>query len=255
MMKLIATLIIFLSVTKACFSQSDSLVVYLSDRWQETTPDSAYSYIVFKKDGNNWKGKRYDKKNNTLKSDGSYFEAKANSFDGEVKSFLEDGVLDEITLYEKGHPKETTYFYKNGSKKSYVSFGVKSITKQAGWDENGNEIPGFVVQREARFKGGISAWVNYLQRNLKAEIAIETRAPAGRHVAIVEFLVNKAGEVSEVKAVGIPPKCSACAIEAVRVVSGGPNWEPALLNNEPVIYRQRQSITFEVTEEKKRRLW
>ncbi len=252
-MKLIATFIVFLSVSQSCFSQTDSTVVYLNNHREQTTPDSADTYIVFTKNGDSWNGKRYDKKSNALKSDGSYFETKADSYDGEVKSYGDEGVLDNVTLYAKGYPKETTYFYKSGSKKSFISFGVKSITKQTGWDENGNEIRGFIVQREARFEGGMSAWVSYLQRNLKADIAIETGAPVGRHMAVVEFLVNKAGEVSEVKAVGVPPKCSACAMEAVRVIASGPNWEPALLNNSPVIYRQRQSITFEVQEEQKKR--
>jgi hypothetical protein len=33
----------------------------------------------------------------------------------------------------------------------------------------------------------------------------------------------------------------------------GPNWEPAILNNQLVIYRQRQRITFQVIEKGRRR--
>jgi periplasmic protein TonB len=51
-----------------------------------------------------------------------------------------------------------------------------------------------------------------------------------------------------VKAIQTPPKCKACVAEALNVIRNGPQWEPAIQNNEPVIYRQKQSITFKVME-------
>jgi hypothetical protein len=37
------------------------------------------------------------------------------------------------------------------------------------------------------------------------------------------------------------------------VLNAGPNWEPATVNDEPVLYQAIQKITFVVEEEKKRR--
>jgi len=40
-----------------------------------------------------------------------------------------------------------------------------------------------------------------------------------------------------------------CGAEAVRVIKKGPKWQPAIQNGRNVIYRQKQNITFEVTEQ------
>jgi periplasmic protein TonB len=37
--------------------------------------------------------------------------------------------------------------------------------------------------------------------------------------------------------------------EAVRVIKKGPAWTPAVQNGRNVIYRQKQSITFQVSEQ------
>jgi hypothetical protein len=254
-MKLIASLVIFLSFAQTCFSQSDSTVVYMNGAGQETTKDSAYNYVVFIPNGGIWSGKTYDIKSKFLTSEGNYAEKKLNSKVGSFKYYSEDGTLYCVTMYEKGREKEITYYYKSGARKSYIAYGGKGVEKEVGWDEKGNEVSGYIVRREARFKGGMQAWIAYLQQNLKAEVAVESGAPAGRYTTIVTFLVAQDGTISEVVAADIPARCKACAEEAVRVIKTGPNWEPALINNSPVTYRQKQSITFEVTEEKKRRLW
>ncbi|MGN6616643.1 MAG: energy transducer TonB, partial [Ilyomonas sp.] len=134
-----------------------------------------------------------------------------------------------------------------------ITYGDQSIQDEKGWDEDGKEIPHFIVERVARFKGGIEAWNKYLQKNLHSDVPVIAGAPAGTYEVTVQFLVNKEGYISEVKAMNIPPKCKPCAAEAVSVVMNGPSWEPAIQNNEPVVYRQRQIITFQVIEEKRKR--
>lgn len=115
----------------------------------------------------------------------------------------------------------------------------------------GNEVVdggGFVtVQVEARFPGGAEAWKKYLERNLNRDLPIENGASIGRYTVIVSFVVDKEGNLSDVKAENNPGWGT--ADEAVRVIKRGPKWQPAIQNGRNVTYRQRQSITFEVNNE------
>ncbi|TKK68645.1 energy transducer TonB [Ilyomonas limi] len=102
------------------------------------------------------------------------------------------------------------------------------------------------VQIQAKFPGGPDAWMKYLQRNLQSDVPTENGAPTGSYTVVVSFLVDKDGNISEVKAENDPGYGTAG--EAVRVISRGPKWIPAVQNGRNVIYRQKQAITFRVEE-------
>lgn len=102
------------------------------------------------------------------------------------------------------------------------------------------------VQIEAKFPGGSGAWSKYLERNLNSNAPVDNGAPAGNYTVIVSFLVDKNGNISEVQALNDPGYGT--SEEAVRVIKKGPAWTPAVQNGRNVIYRQKQSITFQVTE-------
>jgi hypothetical protein len=169
---------------------------------------------------------------------------------GEFKNYSEKGELLFTANYLNGKATEKTFYHANGKKAAWISYSANS-SEQKGWDENGKEIKNYVVEREARFKGGLAGWKKFLEKNLNANVAADAKAPAGDHTVRVEFIVSKEGQVSKVKAVGIPEKCKPCAREAVSVIANGPDWEPAIQNNMPVNYRALQLITFQVEEEKK----
>ncbi|TAE13851.1 MAG: energy transducer TonB [Bacteroidetes bacterium] len=103
------------------------------------------------------------------------------------------------------------------------------------------------VQIQAKFPGGDGEWRRYLERNLNRDLPVENGAPAGNYTVVVSFLVDKEGNISEVKADNNPGHGT--AEEAVRVIKRGPKWTPAVQNGRNVIYRQKQSITFQVAEE------
>jgi len=103
------------------------------------------------------------------------------------------------------------------------------------------------VQIQAKFPGGDAEWRRFLERNLNRDAPVEGGAPTGNYTVVVSFLVDKEGNISEVKAENSPGYGT--AEEAVRVIKRGPKWTPAVQNGRNVIYRQRQSITFQVAEE------
>lgn len=104
-----------------------------------------------------------------------------------------------------------------------------------------------VVQIPAEFPGGVSAWQRYLERNLNSGIPVENGAPPGRYTVIVSFTVSKTGAISDVQAENDPGYGTKA--EAIRVITKGPSWKPAVQNGRNVIYRHKQGITFVVSED------
>lgn len=104
-----------------------------------------------------------------------------------------------------------------------------------------------VVQISAEFPGGLPAWSKYLERNLNRDLPVNNGAPAGKYTVVVSFIVDKNGSISEVQAENNPGYGT--GEEAVRVIKKGPSWKPAVQNGRNVIYRHKQSITFQVSEE------
>jgi protein TonB len=110
-----------------------------------------------------------------------------------------------------------------------------------------------VVQVESEFPGGRQSWIQYLQKNLNADlgakyIPIAKREKTAKQTVMVVFIVDKAGNISNVQAEGINahPKLIE---EAIRVIKEGPNWTPAVQNGRNVTSRKRQAITWVASKE------
>lgn len=96
------------------------------------------------------------------------------------------------------------------------------------------------------FPGGMKAWAKYLERNLDSKIVEKNGGPAGKYTVQVSFVVEKDGYIHDVKALADPGFGSAA--EAIRVISKGPKWKPALQNGKEVTAMHKQNITFIVPE-------
>jgi hypothetical protein len=122
----------------------------------------------------------------------------------------------------------------------------REVSKESSTVEESDKI--FTsVQIPSTFPGGAQAWVDYLTRNLDRDTIVTRGAPAGRYAVTVSFIVARDGTISNVKAENDPGYGS--AQEAVRVIQKGPKWIPAEQNGHKVIYRHRQAIVFQVTED------
>src|SRR4051794_17130679 len=92
------------------------------------------------------------------------------------------------------------WYNENGSlDHTYTPGGME----QKGWDENGNEVPGYIAEKEAKFPGGPQEWRRYLERNLDANVAAASNAPPGIYTVKVQFIVDKEGKISNVQAVSV----------------------------------------------------
>lgn len=107
----------------------------------------------------------------------------------------------------------------------------------------GGEGSEFVpVEIVAKFPGGTDGWKRYLERNLQYPEAAQQNG--NQAIVRVQLVVDKDGNVSEVKALNNPG--DGLAEEAERVIKKGPKWIPAEQNGQHVTYRFVQTITFQL---------
>lgn len=98
------------------------------------------------------------------------------------------------------------------------------------------------VEIAAQFPGGFDAWKKYLERNLNAGLPAENGAQAGKYTVMVSFVIDKDGNISDVKAENAPG--FGTEAEAIKIIKKGPKWQPAIQNGKKVAYRARQQVTF-----------
>ncbi len=95
------------------------------------------------------------------------------------------------------------------------------------------------VEIESLYPGGAAAWQRYLVKNLHYPddaAANEIQGPV-----IVQFIVDKEGNVSDVEAVSGPAELRG---EAVRVIKKSGSWTPAIQNGRKVKSYKKQPIVF-----------
>ena len=100
------------------------------------------------------------------------------------------------------------------------------------------------VEIESEFPGGSGAWMRYLNKNFRyPQDAIDNEIQG---TVVVQFIVDKEGNVSEVEAVSGP---SELRDEAVRVIKKSGKWTPAIQNGRQVKSYKKQPIVFRLETE------
>lgn len=90
--------------------------------------------------------------------------------------------------------------------------------------------------------GGMSAWNDYLSKNLKYPSTARRIGIEG--TVYVSFVVEKSGEISDVQLLrGIGGGCDE---EAIRVIENAPIWKPGYQRGRPVKVRMRVPIRFKL---------
>lgn len=103
-----------------------------------------------------------------------------------------------------------------------------------------------IVESQPEFEGGIGGFRSYIMNEIK--YPLKARQAGVEGVVDVEFVVEKDGSLSEVKATkGIGAGCDE---EAVRVLQNSPRFKPATQNGKPVRVRMVVPITFKLNEGK-----
>ncbi len=103
------------------------------------------------------------------------------------------------------------------------------------------------VEIDATFPGGEKEWRKYLEKKCNGQVASDNGAPPGKYKVVVQFIVNKEGKISDVKA--LTNFGYGMEQEAVRVIKNGPDWVAAQQNGRKVTAYRSQPITFMVSDE------
>ena len=101
------------------------------------------------------------------------------------------------------------------------------------------------VDVEASFPGGGDAWRGYLMKNLHANVPIKNKAPEGKYMVIVRFIVAKDGSISN--ALAETNHGYGMEKEVLRIIKRGPRWIPASQDGRLVNAYRRQPVTFVVS--------
>lgn len=100
------------------------------------------------------------------------------------------------------------------------------------------------VEIESEYPGGAAAWQRYLNRNLRyPQEAIDNEVQGA---VVVQFIVDKEGNVSDVEAISGPQELRS---EAVRVIKKSGKWTPAVQNGRQVKSYKKQPIVFRLETE------
>jgi hypothetical protein len=103
------------------------------------------------------------------------------------------------------------------------------------------------VEFEASFPGGEMEWRKFLERNLRADVAAEHGAPAGIYTVLIQFVVDKEGNLSDIKS--LTNWGYGMEAEVVRILKKSPKWSPAIQNGKPVKAYRKQPVTFMIEED------
>jgi protein TonB len=106
-----------------------------------------------------------------------------------------------------------------------------------------DDAPFIKVEKESEFPGGMAAWIRFLNKNLRVPDDAVNNEIEGR--VLVQFIVDKDGNVSDVKAVEGPEQ-GGLREEAVRVIKKSGKWVPAMQNGRYVKSYKQQPITFQI---------
>ena len=105
------------------------------------------------------------------------------------------------------------------------------------------------MQKEipASFRGGQEAWIKYLQKNINPNVPVDNGAPEGSYTVYVQFIVDIDGSVSNIKA--LTNHGYGMEEEAVRLITKGLTWVPAIQNGQTVKSYRKQPLTFQIQAE------
>lgn len=267
-MKLIFTLGLIFFIGNS-FAQKNIIVKYYDSLWLTTTKEKANFFTEFEKIDTLYKCTSYYFPSKKLYSKSYSVDANYNSSIGLLLSYYESGKLKDsvyytqkgkrsffIAFYESGKGKEitrysdwgeyeTNAFYENGKLWAHsLQKKAPAIYQCESYDLNGNVLPNYIYKKPAEFQGGTAMWSKYLQRNLNTAVANKNGAPSGKYSVYLSFVVEKDGTISNIIAEENPGYGT--KEEAIRVITKGPKWLPAIQYNQPARFSYQQAITFVV---------
>ena len=138
-----------------------------------------------------------------------------------------------------------TYYHDNGKQMATVDYANGKVVRSSCLDSTGRQLDSSLcIEKEAHFPGTERSWMTFLARNLDAEVPIRNRAPEGTYMVVVQFAVDKEGNIIEIKpltALGFGME-----EEVLRIMKKSPKWIPAIQFGRNIKAYRKQPVTFVV---------
>lgn len=129
-----------------------------------------------------------------------------------------------------------------------VGKGDKNYKETTKLTENDlNEIVVVSFDQQAIFPGGQEAWKNFLTKNIRSLVPVDSGAKAGQYKTVVQFIVHEDGSLTDFKA--LSKNGFGMENEVIRLLKSGPAWIPAESGGKKVSSYVQQPVTFVVTED------
>jgi hypothetical protein len=123
---------------------------------------------------------------------------------------------------------------------------TKDVTTQ---ERNAVEADNIIfdkVEIEPSFPGGDAKWKQYLKAVLNQNIPAQKGATVGTYTVVIQFIVKTDSFLTNIKP--LTSHGFGMEEEAIRIISKGPKWIPAIQNGRQVKAYRKQPITFVVRE-------
>ena len=107
------------------------------------------------------------------------------------------------------------------------------------------------VKADSGFTFEENVWLQYLQKNIDPHVPAENKAPTGTYTVIIQFILDREGNVSDVRA--LTNHGFGMEEEAMKTVKKSPKWVPAPQNRTVIKSYNKLYVTFYVEGKKKKK--
>ena len=245
-------LVLVIGTASKCFAQksNESFYAFNAD-WSAAKSIDASTYFMheIKKSDTEFVCRYYNKFGPMVKQE-SYRDADLSILNGIFCWYNSDGYLDSTGSVLNGRKDGWWSYLMNDSVNRYrEKYEDGKLIKKDTYHKRDTTDTTIVMedptQKEAVYGKGSGAWNKYISSKIETpDRFIKNMAP-GRYVITVSFVINKTGKVQDVVLVK-SVEWSADG-EVFKVIENSPVWTPAVQKGQPVLYRQKQNISFAVT--------
>ncbi|KAA3440508.1 energy transducer TonB [Rufibacter hautae] len=170
-------------------------------------------------------------KNGKVKSVDHYVH---NKLQGKSEGWFEDGEVQYEYNYDKNELHgEVKSYHANRQLRRKDLFSEGKLVEGHCYDENGTEVPHYPHSVMPEFPGGIQAMFKFVGQSVR--IPFGMRLVGAEGIALVNFIVDKSGKISEVEVIRATHE--KLGKECVRVVKSMPRWTPGQQEGEKVAVR------------------
>lgn len=197
---------------------------------------------------------RYYNTNGPMMRQESFKDSDLTIPNGRFCWYNKKGILDSTGNVKNGKKDGEWEYIISNTQTNFVTYDNGKVTSRETYllDKNGKYINTDTTKQDtithtrvaAKFKKGVSDWTAYCQNNLHTPPRLQNVLPAGKHIVIVSFIINKQGNTDDIF---LYQSCEWSGdAEVMRLIADSPKWQPAIQDGMPVYYRQKQSLIYSV---------